>query len=488
MRRLLAVALLALLSSAGTAQSPRELVERGLKAMGGVEAVRRINSVTYDFTQVAYGLGQEETPFSPARGTVSVGRSITEYGNQRRAIWQEVRPAFGGGQNTRQRIVLANGVVVQETNGTAAPDARGAALGTFQRTMRTQPERLLLSALDNAAALTAAAPRVWRHERYPGVHYANGADTLDLHFDPATGLLTLIVQVIDDPILGDRTNVLAYERWQPAGDVLLPRQVDGTANGVPTLQVTVHAADVNANVSDTLFNVSADVAARSSRTVVPADPIVAAMTELSPGVWHVAGGTHNSLVVEQAKSLVLIEAPLGAARMKAMFDTLARRFPKKPVLLVVASHHHWDHAGGIREVLARGIPVLTHERNAEFVKWVGGATKTVVPDRLSRTKRALNVRTLRDSMTIGEGAGQVRLFTIRTVHVQGLLAAYVPSAQVVFTSDVVNPGAVGVPLPVAGSRELVDFARGHSLSVKSYAGGHGRVVPWDELEKAAARP
>ena len=158
------------------------------------------------------------------------------------------------------------------------------------------------------------------------------------------------------------------------------------------------------------------------------------------------------------------------------------------MLLVVATHHHWDHAGGIREVLARGIPVLGHERDAEFFRTIGRAKKTFVPDLLSRTTRVLNVRTLRDSMTIGEGAGLVKLYTIRTVHVIGLLAAYVPSAQVVFTSDVVNPAPLPAPLPVAGSRELVDFGAGHGLAVKRYAGGHGRVVAWDDLEKAAARP
>ena len=488
MRRLFAPALLALLAATGGAQSPRELVERGLKAMGGTDAVRRINSVTYDFSQVTYGLGQEETPFSPARGTVAFGRSITDYLDQRRVAWQELRPAFGGGANTKQRVVFANGVIVQETNGTAAPDVRGGALGNIQRAIRTQPDRLLLSALDNAASLTTAAPRLWRHERYPGVHYAVGVDTFDLHFDATSGLLTLVAQTVDDPILGDRVNLVAYERWQAAGDVLLPRQIDVTANGMPASQVTVHAADVNANIGDTLFNVPAEVAARSSRVVVPADPIAVQLTELSPGVWHAAGGTHNSLVVEQPTSLILIEAPLGAARMKAVFDTLARRFPGKPVLLVVATHHHWDHAGGIREVLARGIPVLGHERDAEFFRTIGRAKKTFVPDLLSRTTRVLNVRTLRDSMTIGEGAGLVKLYTIRTVHVIGLLAAYVPSAQVVFTSDVVNPAPLPAPLPVAGSRELVDFGAGHGLVVKRYAGGHGRVVAWDELEKAAARP
>ena len=85
-----------------------------------------------------------------------------------------------------------------------------------------------------------------------------------------------------------------------------------------------------------------------------------------------------------------------------------------------------------------------------------------MPDGLSNSKCAVVVRAMGDSMTIGKGAGQVKLYAIRSVHVPGLLAAYVPSAQAVFTSDVVNLGAVGVALPVAGSRDLVDFGAGTS--------------------------
>ena len=60
-----------------------------------------------------------------------------------------------------------------------------------------------------------------------------------------------------------------------------------------------------------------------------------------------------------------------------------------------------------------------------------------MPDGLSNSKCAVVVRAMGDSMTIGKGAGQVKLYAIRSVHVPGLLAAYVPSAQAVFTSDVV---------------------------------------------------
>ena len=488
MRRfiVLLAGLVVLLAVPAMAQSPRELVERAAKAMGSADALRQLRNVTSEYSSVTYGLGQEETPYAPAVATIGMGRWVIDHANQRRLTLLESRAAIASVPNTRQRVVYANDVVVTETNGTAAPDLRGAALAVQQRTMRTYPDRLVLSALDNPSALSPAAPRTWRREVLRGVHFALGPDTLDLYFDGTTGLPSLSVQFVDDPVLGDRTNVTAFARWTPSGAVKFPRQIDLLANDRPVQQLTIQGAETNAALADSTFAVQADVASRSSREVLPPAPIVVTLTDLTNGTWHVTGGSHNSLLVEQPKGLVLVEAPLGTGRIRAVLDTLASRFPGKPVQLVVVTHHHFDHSGGLREVLARGIPVIVHERNAAFVEAVGKARKSIAPDRLSKGGRVV-VRTLRDTLTIGAGASRVQLFALSSAHVAGLLAAYVPASQVVFTSDVVNPQPLPAALPAPGSRELVAFGEQRGLPVRSYAGGHGRVVAWDELQ-AAARP
>ena len=489
MRRLVTpfVAIAAILVAAAhpaSAQSPRELIARAAQAMGGADALRQIRSVSVEFSQLQYALGQEETPYAPARATMVFGRAVFDHAGSRRLQVSETRPAFAGGANTKQRVVYASGVVVTENNGTAAPDLRGAALGAQQRLMRTQPEQLVLTALEHVAALTTAPSRNWRSETLRGVHFTAGPDTLDLYFDGGTGLLTLVVQMVDDAVLGDRANVTSYQRWYASGAVKLPRQIDITANDRPVQQITVHAAEVNAALADSLFTAPADVALKSSRTVMPPEAIALTLTDLTNGTWHLSGGNYNSLVVEQPAGLIVVEAPVSSARMRAVFDTLASRFPAKPVRLVVATHHHYDHSGGVREVLARNVPLIVHERNGTFFVSVGKMKKSIAPDRLSSGGR-FAVQTLRDTMTIGTGAGRVQLFAMPSVHVAGLLAAYVPASQVLFTSDVVNPQPMPAALPPAGSKELVAFGEQRALTIKSYAGGHGRVVGWDELQRAA---
>ena len=209
------------------------------------------------------------------------------------------------------------------------------------------------------------------------------------------------------------------------------------------------------------------------------------LVELAPGVWRAEGGTHHSLVVEQADQLVLVEAPQSTLRVRAVLDTLRARFPAKRVGIAVMTHHHWDHSGGIREVIAEGIPVATHEINAAFVRQVAAARRALAPDLQAQRRRSPALRTFADSMVIGSGEGRVVLYRQPTVHVEGLLSAWVPAAGVLFTADVLAGGAAA--LAPVGSAEMAALARSRGLAPRWFAGAHGTVVPWADVERAAAR-
>jgi glyoxylase-like metal-dependent hydrolase (beta-lactamase superfamily II) len=173
--------------------------------------------------------------------------------------------------------------------------------------------------------------------------------------------------------------------------------------------------------------------------------------------------------------------------MKAVLDTLRARFPAKPVGLVVNTHHHWDHSGGLRAVLAAGVPVVTAAGNVAFVRGIADARKTVSPDELARRLgparvRAPAITAVQDSLVLGSGDGRVVIYRLPTAHVQGMLAAYVPAARLLFVSDVLSPGPTLAP---AGSAELVAFARARGITIERVAGGHGGVAAWADVEKAA---
>jgi glyoxylase-like metal-dependent hydrolase (beta-lactamase superfamily II) len=481
----LAVPLVLLATLAQTpARAPRDLVARAVTAMGGDSAVRGLHGSSIDFYQAAFALGQEETPGSPARANLVIGRQVTDYTGNRALVTTEVRNPAGA--VTKVRRVIAGSIGMLETDGVPAPD-NPVQVANIERFIRRTPERLLITALDNAAALRSIPVRRWRDEPLDGIRYAAGLDTLDLYFDRRSGLLVLTETLTDDPILGDRVTRTAYTRWQNAGGVLFPRQIDIEVNNRLQTHSVATAVSTTPALPDSMFAIPDSIAARAQRTNAT-PPVVVTLVELAPNVWRAEGGTHHSLIVDQGTRLVLVEAPLSAQRTEALLDTLHSRFPTKPVGLVINTHHHWDHAGGLRAVLAAGVPVVTHARNVSFVRSIAAARKTVRPDVLAQRLGAARspvpaITGLEDSLIVGTGDGRVIAYRIPSAHAEGLLAVYVPAARILFQSDVVN--ATPTP-PAAGSAELVRFVKARGLTVERVAGGHGVVLPWADVEHAAA--
>jgi len=475
-------ALVALLAAAPVdAQTPRDIVARALAAMGGEQALRGIRAVTTDYYSMTFALGQEETPESPARASVQVGRITADYGGNRRTGSFEVRTVAGA--VNRLRRVTAGGIGMLETNGSFAPDQPGTVAGE-EASLRRALGRLLLAALDNQAALTALPENPWRGAPHDGLRYATGPDTLDLYFDRRTGLPTVTVSVADDPILGDRRTESLFTRWQEAGGVRFARQSDVYVNGRLNTHSVFTAVTVNPELPESLFAIPDSIATRAQQANPVPPPPVVTLAELAPGVWRAEGGSHHSLVVEQPDALIVVEAPQTSRRSQAVLDTLRARFPAKPVGMVVNTHHHWDHAGGLRAYLAAGTPVVTAAGNAAFVRTVGAAQKTVAPDALSHGGRPLQVHAVDDSLVIGSGNDRVVVYRLPTAHVEGMLAAYVPAARILFNSDVLSPGATLAP---AGSKEIVVFVRARGIAVERVAGGHGGIATWADVERAAAQ-
>jgi len=463
-----------------SAQAPSAIVQRAVDAVGGAAAVRGVTSTASDLYASLFQLGQEETPLSPARASHSLARITYDFAGRRYAIQQENRGPAGPPGRIRRVMTGGVGMVVNNTN--EAPDTR-AGVAASERAMRTTPLALLRAALESPTSLRAAQPKRWRGDVMDAVHIA-GQDTATMYFDRASGLLTVVEVVTDDPVLGDRRTATIYTRWQDAGPVKLPRQIDTEVNGRLSQHQNVTAVTVNGALADSLFAMPDSIRTRASSAPASPAPIVVNLVELAPGIWRAEGGSHFSLVVEQPDRLVVVEAPLNAQRSRAVLDTLRSRFRSKRVGLVVSTHHHWDHSGGVREYLSSGIPVAAHRRNVDFVRGLGSATKTVARDALSRGRAAPSVTAVGDSLTLGSGDSRVVLYRLPSVHAEGILAAYVPSARILFVADVLSPSP---NLPTLGSQEVVALGTSRGITVDRVVGAHGGIANWPDVTQAARR-
>lgn len=462
-------------------QAAQALIARAARAMGGAAALDSLKSKTVEFNTAAFGFGQEETALSPARATIQFGRTVIDYAGTRQLSTQQVR-AVNGTVSTQRRVTLPT-MSMFENNGALSMDGAGVSAG-LGRALSLQLERILLAAVNHGSAAAMLPVRTLRGETAAGIRMPLGQDTVSVYFDRTTGLPLASELVTDDGVLGDRRTLTWYTRWQDAGGVKLPRQIDVEVNGRLVSHTVLTSAAVNQALDPTQFAIPDSMAAKAPPPPAAPPALSVTLVNLAPGVWRAEGGTHFSLVVEQGPGLLVVEGPQSTARSNAVLDTLKNRFPNKPVTGVVLTHHHHDHSGGIRGYMARGIRVIAHNRNMAFVRGIAVAKKTVAPDRLSSGAAAPPVVGVGDSLALGTGAGRVILYPLASTHVEGLLAAWVPSAGVVFTSDVVSPALNQAP-PRLGSMELVAFAKAVGLAPAKYVGGHGVVIDWSVLEAAA---
>jgi hypothetical protein len=203
-----------------------------------------------------------------------------------------------------------------------------------------------------------------------GVRYAIGADTMNLWFDVPTGLLAVSEILTEDGVLGDRRTLTWYTRWQDAGGVQLPRQVDTEVNGRILSHNIVAAHNQQVSTSQFAF----PIRWRAGPTRAP-PPSPSPWPSWHP-VWRAEEGTHHSLVLERGRPA----GGRGAARRGQRGARYAAPpFPGKRVTAVVATHHHWDHSAGSAPMA--GIPVAD-PRNR--VRAGVGAAGNGAPDAIAR--------------------------------------------------------------------------------------------------------
>lgn len=442
----------------------RAMVERAVQLMGGEQTLRSLRTLRYDATAVLFNLGQNPGLHEPMPFNTRTSVIRHDYAGTRIAVLSEI-PGGPNGLPFRQRFVQSPAAGMADNNGNFQPLP-----AVVPVAIRTFPGYLLLAALDPAARLERAGA---------GVRLYGALDTLTMFFD-ATGRLAHTETVTDDPMLGDRVTRTTYRNWTPLGrdGLTLPTRVDVSANGTVIQINNLRGFAPNEALPDSVFLIPDSMVTRSRALGAGgAGPVVVRVDSVAPGVYHLTGGSHHSLAVVQRGSTVVFEAPQSTARMRAVLDTLASRFPQAPVRTVVNSHEHWDHASGVRAALAARLTVLAHTTSLPQLRETARARRTIAPDGVERMRHDL--RAVGDSLVIGTGAEMLVIYRLPTTHDDGLLVGYHPASRILFVTDVI-PSQTAL-----ANREVVDFVAARGLAVERVVPSHGAIVPWSRVQQLA---
>src|SRR5205085_3311081 len=107
------------------------------------------------------------------------------------------------------------------------------------------------------------------------------------------GLVRRVDSTFADPVLGDTDVVTTYDDYRAVGGIQFPMRVRQTMGGHPVLDLAVKDVQVNP-----ALDLAVPEAARNSAERVTSEKV-------ADGVWFVAGGSHNSVVIEQQDRLIL---------------------------------------------------------------------------------------------------------------------------------------------------------------------------------------
>jgi glyoxylase-like metal-dependent hydrolase (beta-lactamase superfamily II) len=267
-----------------------------------------------------------------------------------------------------------------------------------------------------------------------------------------------------------------YSGWRDWGGLKFPARITQSQGGHPVLDLTVTEVQANAPFAS---EVPAPVAGFGERVDVQ---------QVTDGVWFLAGGSHNSVLVEFADHLMLIESPLYDGRAEAVLAQTRLLVPGKPLRYVVNSHHHFDHAGGLRAAAATGATIVVSEPARRWYEQTFATANAVRPDALARSGRTAVFESVNGTRTFSDGRRTVEVRYIEgSPHAEGFLMAWLPRERLLVEADAYTPAAPNTAPPAQPNGlnvNLVQNVQRLGWDVDRILPLHGRVVPYGELRTA----
>jgi glyoxylase-like metal-dependent hydrolase (beta-lactamase superfamily II) len=412
-RTLALAGIVCLTTATAAAQAPtsRQVLEESAAAMGGLARLQSLNNVVMtgfgEYLNQQGGSAPSPDPRAPLKWTVAVdAERIFDLRNER-ALNRDRR-----GSLFPFAIERPWDRSNQVQTGIAALD---------------HPVPALLEALD---AETRLGP-VSVEDGLTVVQFTiqQGA-TLWLAVDPLTKLPAWVRSIGPSTTLGDITTTTNFTGYLPFGDLRLPvgitAQMDWRDLTSMSFQVDSYRIDAT------------DLPEFPAPTPRPTGERRAVATKLADKVWDVRipESGDGGAVIEFADHLVMFEAYNNEADSFARFDVADTLVPGKKLTHVIVSHHHFDHSGGLRAAVARGLTIIARRGNEAIFREMVARPAPNFPDELARNPQPLKFLPVDDHLVLDDGTMRVDVYhAVGHLHMAEAVFAYVPGPRIFLEGD-----------------------------------------------------
>jgi glyoxylase-like metal-dependent hydrolase (beta-lactamase superfamily II) len=509
----------------GSSAAATELLNRAVAAQGGADALGRIRTLTVKaqatFWEPEQSVKPEGEPRLAGDATIATTRDLDSksariewvrklvYPSPREYRYAEILSPTAGqvqGIDTTARTKQS-----LDSNPPQHTMSSFRVAATQRELLRTSP-RLLLEAQKNPSAVTAMPDQPAGASTFPAVKVQAGDVAFLVLFDRATGLPARIRTLDYDNIYGDSTYDLVLDDWRDVGGARIAHGQRYELNGKQIARIRYDEVQVNPTIAANAFELPAEVRNAPAKPSGPVpyqwvlrrpnigtyldsdavsyDPQATPglkLVELAPGVQHVVGGSHNSLIVDLGDGIAVVDAPVGEAQSRFTIDAAKAKYPGKPVKYLVLTHHHMDHAGGARSYVAEGATLVVGAGSGDHFRRALAASDRLGAGVLAKNPRRPEIVEVADRAVLGTGSRTLEVYKIDNPHVDPMLMAYVPSAKVGFVADIWSPGRDKLgDQPTPGQAAVVAGVKKAGIAPERFAGGHGGVAEYAPLQKLAS--
>ena len=302
-------------------------------------------------------------------------------------------------------------------------------------------------------------------------------DTATLTVDPRTKLPVSVSTRAYHNFFGDVVNETTFSDYRDVNGVKVAMRRTSKMDRFPTTDITVTNAVLNGDVGD----LAAPAELSAAPAPVPAAPRVV-VEQLAPGIW-LLGPAYFSVLVEFADHTELVEVPNGEAKTLANIAEARKLVPNKPLTKAVVTHHHADHAGGIRAAISEGLTLVTYELNKPYFEEVAKRPHTLSPDALAKNPKPIKIETVGAEKTVKDSTRTMQLIHMAgNPHSETTLMVYFPAEKIVVEADLWDGRFPRQPFVA----NMLDIMRKYNVEAERQVDIHNGLKTRAEFEKAVA--
>ncbi len=406
----------------------RQVLEEAAEAMGGLQALEAIETITRKGTRTRNSLGQ---------GHVTTDRLLMGSPGPYTQMIDFDGPREVNLTGPREAIQLA------DWNKGGYRDVFGSALRPLEATQlqryRIEWDRDIAKFLVHALGIETSIKGISEAAVDGKPHHIVSLQFIDavyydVFLDDTTHLISKLQFTEDRNPYGDLAKERTFSDYRDVGNVKLPfSEITTEMNEVTEIKEWAELT-INGALPEDRFVIPEGLQERA-QSLAHSDRLPVLPAELAQGVYFGEGVGMNNMWVEFEDLILVAEGPNNEVQSLEVIRQIRETIGDKPIRYLVTSHHHADHTGGIRTYAAEGATIVTHADNEEVIREILTLPHTLKPDRLFESQIEPQIETVTDRKTITDGTRTVELMYVPNPHANGFLAIYLPKERLIFESD-----------------------------------------------------